>query len=151
MHESGHAIYHDEYYYIDYYQLPLEDESEVEHLPYTSCEAKNIMGNTSRASRKLHADIEWIEHQAKYFSAAALMPRKTMRMLCTDPTIQHLCFSEHPGYENDALIAMVSKVYNVSYVSAKIRINELRLAYISPSPASDSYYLTGNYYSIPLL
>lgn len=151
MHESGHAIYHDEYYYIDYYQLPLGDESEVDHLPYTSCEAKSVMGSTSRASRRLQTDIEWIEHQAKYFSAAALMPRKTMRMLCADPTIQQLCFREHPGYENDALIAMVSKVYNVSYESAKIRINELRLAYVSPSPAPDSYFLTGNYYSIPRL
>lgn len=151
MHESGHYIYHDEYYYIDYFQLPLEDNNETEHLPYTSCEAKSIVGGTSCSSRKLRTDIEWIEHQAKYFSAAALMPRKTMRMLCADPMIQHLCFSEYPGYENDALIAMVSKVYNVSYESAKIRINELKLAYISPSPAPDSYYLTGNHYSIPLL
>ena len=151
MHESGHSIYHDEYYYIDYYQLPLEVESEVEHLPYTSCGAKDIVGSAGRTSKKLQTDTEWIEHQAKYFSAAALMPRKTMRMLCANPTIQKFCFTEHPGYENDALIAMVSKVYNVSYESAKIRISELRLAYISPSPAPDSYYLTGNYYSLPIL
>ena len=65
MHESGHAIYHDEYYYIDYYQLPLENESEIEHLPYTSCEAKSIVGGTSSSSRKLRTDLEWIEHQAK--------------------------------------------------------------------------------------
>ncbi len=148
MHESGHAIYHDEYYYIDNYQLPLEDESEVEHLPYTSCEAKNIMGGAG-VYRKLHTDTEWIEHQAKYFSAAMLMPRKTIRMLCADSNVQHFCFSEHPGYENDALIAMVSKIYNVSLESAKIRIQELDLAYISPCPASDSYFLTGNYFSIP--
>lgn len=151
MHESGHAIYHDEYYYIDYYQLPLEDESEVEHFPYTSCESKSIMGNIGSTSRKLRTDLEWIEHQAKYFSAAALMPRKTMRTLCANPKIQQFCFGEYPGYENDALIAMVSKVYNVSYESAKIRIKELGLAYISPLLAPDSYYLTGNYYSIPLL
>lgn len=150
MHESGHAIYHDEYYYIDFYQLPLEDENEVDHLPYTSCEAKSIVGSVG-SSRKLRTDLDWIEHQAKYFSAASLMPRKTMRMLYADPTIQQFCFREHPGYENDALIAMVSKVYNVSYESAKIRIKELGLAYISPSPAPDSYYLTGNYYSIPRL
>lgn len=151
MHESGHAIYHDEYYYIDYYQQPLENESEIEHLPYTSCEAKSIVGGTSSSSRKLRTDLEWIEHQAKYFSAAALMPRKTMRMLCADPNIQQFCFGEHPGYENDALIAMISKIYNVSYESARIRIKELGQAYISPRPAPDSYFLTGNYYSIPLL
>lgn len=151
MHESGHAIYHDEYYYIDYYPLPLEDENQVEHLPYTTCEAKSIVGGTSSSSRKLRKDIEWIEHQAKYFSAAALMPRKTIRMLCADSQVQQFCFGEHPGYENDALIAMVSKVYNVSYESARIRIKELGQAYISPRPAQDSYFLTGNYYSIPLL
>ena len=151
MHESGHAIYHDEYYYIDYYQLPLEDESEVDHLPYTACEAKSITGGIRNSSIKLRTDVEWIEHQAKYFSAAALMPRKTMRMLCSDPKVQQFCFAEHPGYENDALIAMVSKVYNVSYESARIRIKELRQAYISPRQAQDSYFLTGNYYSIPFL
>lgn len=151
MHESGHAIYHDEYYYIDYYQFPLEDKNKVEHLPYTTCKAKNIIGGTGEISRKLKTDIEWIEHQARYFSAASLMPRRTMRMLCCDSKIQQFCFREFPGYENDALISIVSKIFNVSYESAKIRIKELRLTYISPSPAPDSYFLTGNYYSIPLL
>lgn len=151
MHEIGHAIYHDEYYYIDYYQLPLENESEVEHLPYTACEAKSIVGGTSSSSRKLRTDIEWIEHQAKYFSAAALMPRKTIRMLCADHKIQQFCFRNHPGYENDALIAVISKIYNVSYKSAKIRMKELGVAYTSPHPALDSYYLADNYHSIPLL
>ena len=122
IHESGHAIYHDEYYYIDYYQLPLEDEGENEHLPYTSCEAKNIMGGISSSSRKLRTNTEWIEHQAKYFSAAVLMPRKTIQMLCADSRVQQFCFREHPGYENDALIAIISKIYNVSYESARIRI-----------------------------
>ena len=120
----------------------MEDESEVAHLPYTSCEAKSVVGGTSSSSRKQRTDIEWIEHQAKYFSAAALMPRKTMRMLCADPKVQQFCFGEHPGYENDALIAMVSKVYNVSFESARIRIKELGQAYISPRPAPDSYFLS---------
>lgn len=151
MHEVGHAIYHDEYYYIDCCQLPIDEENEFEHLPCTSCEAKSIIGSTGNASRKLKTDTEWIEHQAKYFSAAALMPRRSMQLLCTTPTIQQFCFREHPGYENDALIAIVSKVYNVSYESAKIRLNQLRLAYTSQSPAPDSYFRTGNYYSIPLL
>lgn len=134
MHESGHAIYHDEYYYIDYYQLPLEDDSEVEHLPYTSCEEKSIVGGTIKSSRRLQTDIEWIEHQAKYFSAAALMPRKTIRMLCSDPKVQKFCFREHTEYENDALIAIISKVYNVSYESARIRIKELDLMFILHLP-----------------
>lgn len=150
MHESGHAIYHDEYYYIDSSMLPLEESSEIEHLPYTSCEAKTITGGFS-TSRKFKTDIEWIEHQAKYFSAASLMPKVTMRMLCTNRQVQELCFEKYRGYENDALIAIISKVYNVSYESAKIRLKELNLALISPSPAPDSYYATGNYYTIPLL
>ena len=148
MHECGHAIYHNKYYYINYYQLPMENDCEVDHLPYTSCETKNIIGNVG-SLRKLRTDLDWIEHQAKYFSAAILMPRKTMRMLYADPTVQQFCFGEHPGYENDALIAMVSKVYNVSYESAKIRIKQLGLTYISPFQAPNSYYQTGNYYSIP--
>lgn len=145
MHESGHAIYHNEYYYI-----ALENGCEVDRLPCTYCESKSIIGNIG-SSKKLQTDLDWIEHQAKYFSAATLMPRKTMRMLCADPTVQQFCFGKHPGYENDALIATVSKIYNVSYESAKIRIKELGLAYVSPSPAPNSYYQTGNYYSIQLI
>lgn len=150
MHESGHAIYHDEYYFIDYSQLPLEDESETNHLPYTSCETKDIIG-VSTVSRRLETDHDWMEHQAKYFSAAALMPRATMKMLCTDSKIQQFCFGEHPGYENDALVAIVSKTYNVSCESAKIRLKELNLAYVSSFSAPDSYFLMGNYFSIPQL
>lgn len=148
MHETGHAIYHDEYYYIDYSMLPLEDSFETERLPYTSCKAKTISGGFN-ASKKFKTDIEWIEHQAKYFSAASLMPKTTMRMLCTDKHIQEVCFEKYRGYENDALIAIISKVYNVSYESAKIRLRALNLALISPSPAPNSYYATGNYYAIP--
>lgn len=150
MHESGHAIYHEEYYYIDHYQLPLEDESEIDCLPYTSCEAKNIMGGISGPLRKLRTDLDWIEHQAKYFSAATLMPRKTMRMLYEDSNVRQICFGEHPGYENDALVAIISKTYNVSCESARIRMKELNLTYNSSQPAPNSYFFTGNYYSIPL-
>ena len=150
IHESGHAIYHDEYYYIDYYQLPLEDEVEENHLPYTTCKAKNIIG-LSNNSRSLHTDIEWIEHQAKYFSAAILMPRSTMRMLVSNNNIQDFCFKKYPGYENDALVAIVSKTFNVSFESAKIRIKDLGLTLVSKSPAPDSYYISGNYSSIPRL
>lgn len=148
MHESGHSIYHDEYFYLDFYQLPLENSNDVEHLPYTSCVWKNVFG-ANKNSRKFKTDYDWIEHQAKYFSAATLMPRKTLRMLCADSNIQKICFEDYPGYENDALIAIISKTYNVSCESAKIRINDLGLAYVSPSPALDSYYLTGNYFSMP--
>jgi Zn-dependent peptidase ImmA (M78 family) len=150
MHECGHALYHDEYYCIDYSELPLEREEDMAHLPYTSCHARDVMGGDwSSKRRKLKTDTDWLEHQAKYFSAASLMPLKAMRKLCKSTSLQRYCFEKHPEFENDALIAVVSRTFQVSETSARIRLKQLKLALVSPKESPLSFYLSGHH-NVPI-
>ncbi len=121
IHECCHGIYHYSYYC-------LGKQSSVIRQPYTSCEAKNIIG-PDRISGRLQTDIDWIEHQAKYFSAAVLMPKTPMAKICKSPYIKYGIFENNPGSENDALAAYIAKLFNVSCESAKIRIKQLGLGY----------------------
>lgn len=144
MHECGHSVYHAEYYCIDYSELPIKGKDDIEHLPYTSCKEVDVVGGNIAGKRKrLKTDHDWLEHQAKYFSAATLMPRPTMRSLCKDPKLQTYCFEKHPGFENDALIAVVAQRFNVSLTSACIRVKQLNLGYISQHESPFSFYVSG--------
>lgn len=124
MHECGHSVYHPEYYCIDYSALQTTQPTDVKHLPYTSCKGADILGSgiTIGEKRKLKTAKDWLEHQAKYFSAASLMPKSSMRTLCKNASLQTYCFEKHPDFENDALIAAVAQKFNVSMASARIRV-----------------------------
>ena len=121
MHECGHWIYHSRYYSVE------KCHNINQRQPYTSCNMKNIIGCS--APGMLYTDHDWIEHQAKYFSAAILMPRISMIKLCTDPYIRYGIFENYPGCENDALASFIARLFNVSTESAKIRIRVLNLTY----------------------
>ncbi len=75
--------------------------------------------------RTLTTDHDWLEHQAKYFSAAILMPRKAMRVVCGDEAIRRNLTAEAPGFEEIFLANHVAEVFNVSVESARIRIKQL--------------------------
>lgn len=144
MHECGHSIYHSEYYCIDYSELPLMSKNDVTHLPYTSCQGTDVLGNASNCKRKkLITDHDWLEHQAKYFSAAILMPKSAMRQLCKDARLQTYCFEKHSGFENDALVTVVAQKFNVSLISACIRVKQLKLGYVSEHESPLSFYISG--------
>lgn len=144
MHECGHSVYHAEYYCIDYSELPIKDNNDIVHLPYTSCKGSDVIGGAFAGKRKkLKIDHDWLEHQAKYFSAATLMPRPAVRSLCKDPKLQAYCFDKHPGFENDALIAVAAQKFNVSLTSACIRVKQLKLGYISQHESPLSFYVSG--------
>lgn len=143
MHECGHSVYHPEYYCIDYSELPLKQTAEIVHLPYTHCKSSDITGEWGGKRKKLTTDHDWLEHQAKYFSAATLMPKAAMRTLCRTSTLQRYCFEKHPGFENDALVAIVAQTFLVSQASARIRVKQLKLNFISPNESPDSYFICG--------
>lgn len=151
MHECGHGIYHPEYYCIDYSELPLKRREDMVHLPYTSCQAGDVLGGDwiHAKKRKLKSNTDWLEHQAKYFSAASLMPQKAMRKLCKTPLLQSYCFDNHPEFENDALVTVVARTFNVSETSARIRVKQLKLAYVSPQESPLSFFTSGRY-NIPI-
>jgi hypothetical protein len=142
MHECGHGIYHPEYYCIDYSELPLKNKEDAVHLPYTSCQAKDVLGGEwiPAKKRKLKTNIDWLEHQAKYFSAASLMPQKAMRKLCKTPSLQSYCFDKHPEFENDALVAVVARTFQVSETSARIRVKQLKLGLVVPHESPLSFF-----------
>jgi len=143
MHECGHSVYHAEYYCIDYSELPLIDKADISHLPYTHCKSGDIVGEWSGVRKRLKTDNDWLEHQAKYFSAATLMPKSAMRALCRNPKVQAYCFDKHPNFENDALIAIVARTFAVSQASARIRIKQLKMGFVSPNESPVSYYVCG--------
>lgn len=142
-HECGHGVYHDEYFCLDTLSSSLGYCTS--HVPYTRCKEGDIVGSLPLPGRKkrFSSDHEWLEHQAKYFSAALLMNKPAMQTLCHDARTKQFCFDKYPGFENDALIRLVSDCFNVSVTSAKIRIETLKLYLPGCNDNEYSYYNLG--------
>ncbi len=136
MHECCHGIYHYSYFC-------LRNQHSIVRPPYTSCGVKNIIGPDC-VSGRLQADIDWIEHQAKYFSAAILMPRTPMFKICKSQYIKFGIFENNPRSENDALAAYIAKLFNVSCESAKIRVKQLGLEYKTKPCRVGTFFSFGN-------
>ena len=120
MHECAHWIYHRSYYSMD--------KREYINLrpPYTSCGMNSIVGATAPGS--LHSDHDWIEHQAKYFSAAILMPRKAVYNIYNNPFIKQYIKEYGPNQGYKELTKLLSKTFHVSLESASIRLQNLGLS-----------------------
>ena len=131
-HECGHWVYHKPYYTYDLKQLSLFDNPEQ---LATACRRDDVEG----CKRKLITDHDWLEHHAKYFSAAMLMPKKAvMRVLSRSDyseLVHDFCFGT--SCADRYLINEISKIFNVSMTSASIRLNMLKEALIEeivPNP-----------------
>ncbi len=127
-HETGHGIFHPEYYFHNYNPRQIlfsfgDDEEYHSNICSTFCRDKNIKADVNM-HRQFETDIEWIEHQAKYFSAAVLMPKAAVYMLLDDYKAQR-------PWNDDSFVTMVSETFNVSTVSARIRIKSLNAAYLN--------------------
>ena len=122
IHECGHGLYHPQIYRIDENQMSLFPLADENKLINTGCRSTDIQGS---GKRKLVTDLDWIEHHAKYFSAAVLMPRSAMDIVCGDKDMRESLIKTAPGYELDTLALKVSETFNVSPASAKIRITQL--------------------------
>ncbi len=126
-HEAGHWIYHQAYF-------PRGGESGKEPERRTcACRKPDIAGS---GPKRLISDEDWLEHQANYFSAAILMPRRAMRNFCRDPFIRSILYKYDPDKALTELSCMVSETFNVSEESAKIRIGQLNL---TPVKEPDAY------------
>ncbi len=124
-HEIGHGIFHKDYFCRNYQPEQLafsfeESADDAINAKYcaTFCSGQNIQGSRNEP-RRFITDLDWIEHQAKYFSAALLMPKKVIYMLLDDYK------STRPAYENSGFINNVADIFNVSAESARIRIKSL--------------------------
>ena len=137
MHECAHWIYHRRYYSIDKckYKNPRP--------PYTMCDMKSITGRT--VPGQLSSDHDWIEHQAKYFSAAILMPRKAVYKIYHEPFVKKYIRENCIGRENDELARLMAKAFHVSKESAVIRLKSLRL-YKSGYQKDSAFPMVGPYF-----
>lgn len=136
MHECAHWVYHRLYYSIDKLQYKNP------RPPYTMCDMKSIIGRT--VPGQLCSDHDWIEHQAKYFSAAILMPRKAVFKIYHEPFVKQYIRENCIGRENDELARLMAKAFHVSKESAVIRLKSLRLSYKSGYPKDSLFAQLGN-------
>lgn len=135
-HECGHWIYHSSYFYVNPDQLTLFGTSDKMS---TACRKADIEGR----KRILSSDHDWLEHHAKYFSAAFLMPKSAMKIVCGDKGMRDGLSRKFPGFEEDFLASHVAEVFNVSVESAKIRIKQLGLGFESVRNQNTTIFTIG--------
>lgn len=121
-HESGHWIFHKEYFGYNPYQMTLFEMGS----PYIQC--RKINGNYLHTATSDWDDARWMEWQADKFSAGILMPEKAVRLL--------LDKDAHYNYEY-RIVSLVSETFNVSEQAAYLRLCDL--GYISPSQDDSAY------------
>ncbi|MDD3140176.1 MAG: hypothetical protein PHX08_14540 [Lachnospiraceae bacterium] len=75
-HECGHWLFHSDYYMG---KGRKNDQKNLFLAENNGCKNTDIEGGTEAAGRRrLITDIDWLEHHAKYFSAAILMPKTVL-------------------------------------------------------------------------
>jgi len=128
-HEAGHWVLHSGVFAEDENQLSIFDYlgEQQRTEPIIQCRNMDISYSDKEAYKGLKTDEEWMEHQAKYFSAAFLMPKSTMNTFCNDLERRCRIIMDYKGFENNALTKMVAEYFNVSFSSAAIRIKQLHL------------------------
>lgn len=125
-HEAGHGLYHPQIFREDDYQLSLFPMNNEEKVAVTCCRQIDITG-VGNGRRELKTDHDWIEHHAKYFSAALLMNKKAMSIVCGDERMRNQLI-QFGLYGEELLAREVASTFNVSPASARIRISELGLS-----------------------
>lgn len=120
-HECGHWIFHKDMFSGDKLQVSLFDEPIEATIP---CRSKDI---ESSGRRRLITPHDWIEHHAKYFSAALLMPKKAVQLVCTEIKSEMKMTRRCLSIQNAELINEVAHTFEVSHSSAQIRIQQLGL------------------------
>lgn len=132
-HESGHWVLQQAYYRIDPYQMVLFDFMEK---TATACRKSDIEGGDNvTGKRKFSTDHEWLEHQAKYFSAAILMPKSAMKIACAEIKTHYLTEGDFSICNDEVLAEQVAEIFNVSTTSAAIRIEQLGLGFFRKQTA----------------
>jgi len=117
-HECGHAIYHRSFYGCQKTQT-------------AACTVCDIRIQTD--VRQLTTEHDWLEHHAKRFSAAILMPYPAVRNVCKSYT-DHLTlwYKNEPQLWNRLIINRLASIFKVSCAAAQIRMKQLHLDFQAP-------------------
>lgn len=137
-HECGHSVYHRPFFIrrMKYPELYADDGDYG--LGFAACRKSDIMNNTGAGRRMFKTAREFIEHHAKRFSAALLMPVSAMRIVCRNEEFRKLAIGEASDLANEVLAEEVADTFKVSSSSALIRIKQLKLG-IKAYPDSPMY------------
>lgn len=115
-HECGHWVFHSDYYNGKHKR---NLHKKIQPLELTGCKETDIEGDAGIASRRrLITDMDWLEHHAKYFSAAILMPKTPFLLAVSELTGKG-------RLPKTVLSEKLSAVFQVSPISVKIRLEQL--------------------------
>ena len=117
-HECGHAIYHRSYYGRQKTQT-------------AACTVSDISIQTD--AHQLTTDLDWLEHHAKRFSAAILMPYPAVRRVCRRYADHlQLWYRNEPQLCNRLIVNRLASIFKVSCTTAQIRMHQLHLDFQVP-------------------
>lgn len=117
-HECGHWLFHSDYYTNTRCKYHQEDKVESE---ITGCKKADIeVGTEMPEKKRFVTDMDWLEHHAKYFSAAILMPKTPFMNVVSE-------LRENRFQNNTVLAEVLSDIFQVSPWSANIRLVQLGL------------------------
>lgn len=127
VHECGHWVYHQQLFMNS-------SESKVKNA--TLCRAYDIDSNL----KVLKTDLDWIEHQAKYFSGALLMPKSVVVKICSNLEEKIDLSEDFCKFKVTYMAKRIAQTFNVSQESAKVRIQQLGLV-MSKQKVSTKQYI----------
>lgn len=118
-HECGHWLFHSDYY-------SGKDKGSYQDSPWlaenTGCKNTDIEGGAVMTGRRrLITDMDWLEHHARYFSAAILMPKTPFLSAISELTENGLTYEA-------GLSVKLAGIFQVSPASVKIRLSQLNVS-----------------------
>jgi len=115
-HECGHWVFHSDFYA---YAHRRSHHEKISVPGITGCKKTDIEGGLELTGRRrLITDLDWLEHHAKYFSAAILMPKTPFINVVSD-------LMENTHFNEIDLAEVLSGIFQVSAISASIRLAQL--------------------------
>lgn len=115
-HECGHWVFHSDYYVGKH---KGNHHKNTQLLELTGCKKTDIEGGAGISGRRrLTTDADWLEHHAKYFSAAILMPKTPFLQAVSELTGEGLLLEAE-------LSEKLAVIFQVSPASVKIRLEQL--------------------------
>ena len=115
-HECGHWVFHSDYYVGE---NKRNHQKNTQLAEITGCKKTDIDGGAGISGRRrLTTDADWLEHHAKYFSVAILMPKTPFLQAVSELTDKDLLTETE-------LTEKLAAVFQVSPASVKIRLEQL--------------------------
>lgn len=132
MHEGSHDICHSGFFSYNPNQLSFFTDAPP---PMIQCRVDNY--KYGGQANKAWDDHDWMEWQANKLGSVLLMPKRAVNLLCEKYGHK---YSNQPQLRHALLVGDVSRTFNVSPISADIRLKDL--GYIPQDDTTDYSYAT---------